>query len=59
MATFREPMEGYITRMLYALSWLGVVSREAVFDPWGLQLGDGEIDAVGDFLTTLPTELKH
>jgi len=59
MATFCQPMEGYISRMLYVLSWLGVVSREAVFDPWGPELGDGEIDAVGDFLSSLPTELKH
>jgi 4-hydroxy-tetrahydrodipicolinate synthase len=59
MATFREPMEGYISRMLYALAWQGIVSREAVFDPWGPQLDESEIDAVGDFLTVLPTELKH
>jgi 4-hydroxy-tetrahydrodipicolinate synthase len=59
MATFTEPMEGYISRMLYALSWFGVVSREAVFDPWGPEISEAEIDAVGDFLASLPVELKR
>jgi len=59
MATFTKPMEGYISRILYVLSWLGVVSREAVFDPWGPEISDEEIDAVGDFLASLPTELKR
>lgn len=59
METFSQPVEGYISRMLYALSWLGVVSREAVYDPWGPQLDEREIDAVGDFLAALPTELKR
>ncbi len=59
MTTFMDPMEGYISRMLYALSWLGVVSSHAVYDPWGPTLSDSDIDRVGDFLTALPTELKH
>ena len=59
MATFRAPMEGYINRMLYALSWLGVVSQDAIYDPWGPALGEHEFDAIADFLTALPTELKH
>lgn len=59
MATFTDPMEGYISRMLYALSWLGIVSPEAIYDPWGPGLPEEEIEKVGDFLTALPTELKR
>lgn len=59
MATFCQPLEGYISRMLYALSWLGIVSREATYDPWGPELSEQEMNAVGDFLAALPTELKR
>jgi 4-hydroxy-tetrahydrodipicolinate synthase len=59
IATFSLPMEGYITRMLYALSWQGLISREATFDPWGPALEESDLGRVGDFLTTLPTALKH
>ncbi|HEY3876479.1 MAG TPA: dihydrodipicolinate synthase family protein [Candidatus Kapabacteria bacterium] len=58
MVTFTEPMEGYIARMLYALSWLGIVSPEATFDPWGLGLTDADKDSIGNFLTSLPSHLK-
>jgi 4-hydroxy-tetrahydrodipicolinate synthase len=58
-ATFSQPVEGYISRMLYALSWLGIVSAEATYDPWGPELSEQEINAVGDFLAALPTELKR
>jgi 4-hydroxy-tetrahydrodipicolinate synthase len=58
MATFTDPMEGYISRMLYSLSWLRVVSQEAIFDPWGPALPEEDFGRVGDFLTSLPTELK-
>ncbi len=59
MATFTQPMEGYIARMLYALSWLGIVSPNATFDPWGPGLTEGDKDAVGNFLASLPSELKR
>jgi len=59
MATFTNPMEGYISRMLYTLSWLGVVSPEAIYDPWGPGLPEEEIEKVGDFLTALPMEVKR
>ena len=59
MATFNHPVEGYISRMLYALSWMDIVSRNAIYDPWGPELENSDIDAVSDFLTTLPTELKR
>ena len=59
MATFTDPMEGYISRMLYALSWLGIVSPGAIYDPWGPELAEFDIQKVGNFLTALPTELKR
>lgn len=59
MATFTDPMEGYISRMLYALSWLGVISPKAVFDPWGPAIDEEDLGRIGDFLTTLPLELKR
>jgi len=59
IATFTDPMEGYISRMLYALSWLGIVSSVAIHDPWGPDLPEQDIQRIGDFLTTLPMELKR
>jgi 4-hydroxy-tetrahydrodipicolinate synthase len=59
MSTFVHPMEGYISRMLYALAWLGIISHEAIFDPWGPGLTEEDTSAIGNFLTTLPTELKR
>lgn len=59
MTTFTQPMEGYISRMLYTLGWLGIVSPEAVFDPWGPGLTEEDTSAIRTFLTTLSSELKR
>ena len=59
MATFHDPIEGYISRMLYALSWMEIVAPSAIYDPWGPTLENSDLDAIGDFLTALPTELKR
>jgi 4-hydroxy-tetrahydrodipicolinate synthase len=59
MATFTQPMEGYIGRMLYALAWLGIISKDAIFDPWGPELSEEEKETIADFLISLPTELKR
>lgn len=45
-ATFRAPMEGYIRRMLWALSDTGVIPEEATFDPDGPQLEAWEREEV-------------
>jgi 4-hydroxy-tetrahydrodipicolinate synthase len=45
-ATFIEPMEGYIRRMLWAAAAEGAVPREACDDPWGPALPDSERAAV-------------
>ena len=41
-ATFTEPMEGYIRRMLWAAAAEGALPREACDDPWGPPLPEGE-----------------
>jgi 4-hydroxy-tetrahydrodipicolinate synthase len=45
-ATFIEPMEGYIRRMLWAASAEGAVPRESCDDPWGPALPEGEREVV-------------
>jgi 4-hydroxy-tetrahydrodipicolinate synthase len=45
-ATFTEPMEGYIRRMLWAAAADGALPGEACDDPWGPALPDGERQAV-------------
>jgi 4-hydroxy-tetrahydrodipicolinate synthase len=45
-ATFREPMEGYIRRMLWALAADGVIPADSCDDPWGPVLPPAERDAV-------------
>jgi 4-hydroxy-tetrahydrodipicolinate synthase len=41
-ATFRDPMEGYIRRMLWALAADGIIPDEACDDPWGPSLPQAE-----------------
>jgi 4-hydroxy-tetrahydrodipicolinate synthase len=41
-ATFTEPMEGYIRRMLWAAAADGALPRDACDDPWGPALPEGE-----------------
>jgi 4-hydroxy-tetrahydrodipicolinate synthase len=50
---FIQPMEGYITRLLWALAHLGVIPRAATYDPWGPALPAAEFEAVGRTLTAL------
>jgi 4-hydroxy-tetrahydrodipicolinate synthase len=45
-ATFRDPMDGYIRRMLWALAADGVIPDEACDDPWGPALAASEREAV-------------
>ena len=45
-ATFREPMEGYIRRMLWAAAAEGAIPEDACDDPWGPPLAETERDAV-------------
>jgi 4-hydroxy-tetrahydrodipicolinate synthase len=45
-ATFVEPMEGYIRRMLWALAADGVIPDDACDDPWGPPLPANQREAV-------------
>jgi 4-hydroxy-tetrahydrodipicolinate synthase len=45
-ATFVEPMEGYIRRMLWAAAAEGALPREACDDPWGPALPEREREIV-------------
>lgn len=45
-ATFHEPMEGYVQRMLWALAADGVLPPDACVDPWAPRLGATERDRV-------------
>ena len=45
-ATFTDPMEGYVRRMLWALAADGVVPDDACDDPWGPALAPPERAAV-------------
>lgn len=50
-ATFVEPMEGYIRRMLWAAAAEGAIPREACDDPWGPALPDAERQLVEQLVT--------
>ena len=50
---FVSPMEGYIGRILCALSKLGIIPRDAAHDPWGPKLTGAEVDNIGVALDTL------
>jgi 4-hydroxy-tetrahydrodipicolinate synthase len=45
-ATFTEPMEGYIRRMLWSLAAEGIIPWESTDDPWGPPLSDSDRSAV-------------
>jgi len=45
-ATFVEPMEGYVRRMLWAAAADGAIPAEACDDPWGPELPRSERDRV-------------
>ena len=45
-ATFIDPMEGYIRRMLWAAAAEGALPADACDDPWGPSLPNDERDAV-------------
>ena len=45
-ATFREPMNGYVRRMLWAAAATGWLPASATEDPWGPPLDSAEHDVV-------------
>ncbi len=55
---FISPMEGYIGRILYALSKLGVIPAEAANDPWGPPLTQHEIENITNVLNSLNVQVE-
>jgi len=55
---FIDPMDGYIGRILYALSQLGVIPADAANDPWGPSLTQQEIDNITNVLNSLNVQVE-
>jgi len=55
---FVDPMEGYIGRILYVLSKLGVIPHDAANDPWGPKLTANEFDNIATVLNTLTVQTE-
>ncbi|MET7620043.1 dihydrodipicolinate synthase family protein [Streptomyces sp. NPDC005408] len=45
-ATFLDPIEGYVQRMLWAAVWEGLIPEHAAHDPYGPELLAGERESV-------------
>jgi 4-hydroxy-tetrahydrodipicolinate synthase len=54
---FIHPMEGYIGRILFALSKLGVIPVEAANDPWGPALSPHELEDITNVLNALNVQV--
>ena len=50
-------MEGYIGRILFALSKLGVIPAEAANDPWGPALTPHELENITNVLNALNVQV--
>jgi 4-hydroxy-tetrahydrodipicolinate synthase len=50
---FVHPMEGYIGRILCALTKLGIIPEESSYDPWGPSLDASEIERIETILNTV------
>jgi 4-hydroxy-tetrahydrodipicolinate synthase len=55
---FIDPMDGYIGRILYALSQLGVIPADAANDRWGPPLTQQEIDNITNVLNSLNVQVE-
>lgn len=55
---FIEPMEGYIGRILFALSKLGVIPPDAANDPWGPALSQHELENITNILNSLNVQVE-
>ena len=55
---FIDPMEGYIGRILCALSQLGIIPPDAANDPWGPPLTRLEVDNITNVLNRLNVQVE-
>jgi 4-hydroxy-tetrahydrodipicolinate synthase len=56
---FVDPMEGYIGRILFALSKLGIIPEDATYDPWGPRLNPNELENIARLLSTLTADCRY
>jgi 4-hydroxy-tetrahydrodipicolinate synthase len=54
---FVHPMEGYIGRVLFALSKLGVIPVHAANDPWGPALTPHDVENISNVLNALNVQV--
>jgi 4-hydroxy-tetrahydrodipicolinate synthase len=54
---FIHPMEGYIGRILFALSKTGVIPVEAANDPWGPKLSSRQLESITKVLNILNVQV--
>ena len=54
---FIHPMEGYIGRVLFALSKVGVIPVEAANDPWGPPLTPHDVENISNVLNALNVQV--
>ena len=54
---FIHPMKGYIGRILFALSKLGIIPHEAANDPWGPALTTHELENITHVLNSLNVQV--
>jgi 4-hydroxy-tetrahydrodipicolinate synthase len=55
---FIQPMEGYIGRILFALSKLGIIPADATNEPWGPALSQQEIENITNVLNSLNVQVE-
>jgi 4-hydroxy-tetrahydrodipicolinate synthase len=53
-AAFREPVDGYVRRMLWLLACDGVIPREAAHDPFGPAVPEWQLEALERAVRELP-----
>jgi len=50
---FVRPMEGYIRRILFALSYLGIIPIAGANDPWGPEVSTEEFKRIAETVNAL------
>ncbi len=53
-AAFRDPVDGYVRRLLWLLAADGVIPSDAAFDPWGPDVPDAELEQLRRVAAALP-----
>jgi len=54
---FVPPMEGYIRRILFALSYLGIIPIAGANDPWGPEVTTEEFKRIAETVNALAASI--